>query len=283
MGLVGLIANKGDYPLWNSMNFEVMVIDNIQARLSTGDLDIAMLPANLAANIYQKTSGAYKVAAINTLGVIYIVDTTGEVTGVESLRGKTIIANGLGSTPEYALRHILIENGINPDTDVTLEFKQEPTEVVSVLAQSGGIALLQQPFVASALDKVQGLQIALDLTEEWDNLSDDSSLVTGVMVVRSEFAELYPEKLKSFMKSYADSAHWVNENPAEAAVVIEEQGIIAADIAEKAIPFCHITFISGEAMKTKLSGYLEVLLGQNPQSIGGSMPDDGFYLVFPEE
>ena len=199
---------------------------------------------------------------------------------VADLAGKTIYATGKGSTPEYALRYILSENGIDPDTGVTIEWKSEPTEVVGALsAAEEGIAMLPQPFVTVAQSSVEGLRVAIDLTEAWNALDNGSTLFTGVLVIRRDFAETYPEAVKAFLAEYEASTKYINENVADGAQLVEKYGIVKAAVAEKAIPYCNITYIAGEDMVAPMNGYLQVLFDQNPKSIGGAMPGEDFYYI----
>lgn len=254
--------------------------DALVPKLAKGELDMAAIPANLAAVLYQSTEGAIRVLAVNTLGVLSLVERGGEtVQSIADLRGKTIYATGKGSTPEYTLRYLLQENGLDPDKDVTIEFRSEPTEVVSLLASKPeGIAMLPQPFVTVAQDKLEGLRIALDLTAAWDALETDSTLITGVMVARREFVEANPAVVAAFMDQYKRSIEFTVSQPAEAAVLSEEFGIVKANIAERAIPHCNLRFLAGTEMKTALSAYLEVLYAQNPAAVGKTLPDDAFYF-----
>ena len=212
--------------------------------------------------------------------MIYIVEKGEGVNTVTDLAGKTIYATGKGSTPEYALRYILSENGIDPDTGVTIEWKSEPTEVVGALsAAEEGIAMLPQPFVTVAQGSVEGLRVAIDLTEAWDALDNGSTLFTGVLVVRRDFAETYPDAVKAFLTEYEASTTYINENVADGAQLVEKYGIVKAAVAEKAIPYCNITYIAGEDMVAPMNGYLQVLFDQNPKSIGGAMPGADFYCI----
>ena len=160
--------------------------DEVTPALIKGELDMACVPANLAAVLYGKTDGALEVLAVNTLGVLYIVESGDTVQSMADLKGKTIVAAGKGSTPEYALRYLLSENGIDPDNDVAIDWKSEHSECVAALASGqAAIALLPQPFVTVAQTKIEGLRMALDLTAEWDKLDNGSGLITGVIVARS--------------------------------------------------------------------------------------------------
>ncbi len=253
--------------------------DEVTPLLVKGDLDAACVPANLAAVLYNKTEGQIVTLGVNTLGVLYIVEKGESVQSMADLKGQTIIAAGKGSTPEYALRYLLQQNGIDPDKDVTIDWKSEHAECVAALASgNASIALLPQPFVTVAGAKVGGLHTALDLTEEWAALDNGSALLTGVVVARKEFVETYPYATAHFLMGYAGSVGWVNENTADAAALIAEYGIVeAAPVAEKALPHCNIVCITGQEMYEKLSGYLSVLYEQAPESVGGELPRDDFY------
>ena len=198
---------------------------------------------------------------------------------VADLKGKTIYATGQGTTPEYSLRFILENNGIDPDNDVTIEWKSEATEVLSVMTSTDDevIAMLPQPFVTVAATKVDNLNVPIDFNEEWKNLTPDGGMVTGVVIARTEFVNEHPEAVSAFMNAYADSVDYVNTNVDEAAALIEQLDIVKAPIAKQAIPKCNITFIEGEEMKSILSSYLGILNEAEPKSIGGAIPGDDFY------
>lgn len=277
MGLVGLMNKENTE---NDYTFEVAgTADAIVPLIAKGDIDIALIPANLSSVLYNNTQGAISVAAVNTLGVLYIVENGETVTDISDLKGKTLYSTGKGTTPEYALNTVLELSGINPETDLTIEYKSEASEVLALItAGQATLAMLPQPFATAALSQVEGLRTALSLTDEWSKVID-SSLITGVMVVRNDFLADHPEAFDAFMKEYEESTAFVNKNPAEASVYIEALGIAKAAVAEKAIPACNIVVITGEEMKKDVEGYLKALYDQNPQSIGGAMPDDAFYLI----
>jgi NitT/TauT family transport system substrate-binding protein len=236
---------------------------------------------NLGAILYANTQGAVQLLAVNTLGVIYVVEKGGQtVTDWESLRGQTIYATGKGSTPEYALTYLLEQNGLDPDTDVTIEWKSEPTEIVALMAaQDHVIALMPQPYVTVAQSKFDDLTVALDLTQAWDDLDNGSQLNTAGLVVRTEFAQEHPQAVAAFLAEYAASTAYVNENVADAAQLVGQYDIVDAAVAEKAIPYCNIVCITGEEMKTSVQGFFQVLFDQNPQAVGGELPGDDFYYT----
>ena len=267
----------------NQYMFSIVgAIDEVTPKLVQGTVDIAALPANLASVLYNNTEHEITVLAINTLGVIYIVQNGDAVTSVESLYGKTIYASGKGATPEYALNYILLGNGIDPETDVTIEWKSEHAEcLAALLANDNSIAMLPQPFVATAQMKSEAISIAIDMTEEWDALQADSdapsTMITGVVVARTAYVQQNPEAVAAFMEHYAASVDYINANLEEAAVLIGSYDIVPEAVARLALPTCNIVCITGDEMKTKLSGYLEALYAQNSKAVGGALPDDDFY------
>ena len=282
MGLVKLMKDsESGETTGNEYTFTLAgSADEVTPALIKGELDMACVPANLAAVLYNKTEGAVEVLAVNTLGVLYIVENGESVQSIADLKGQTIVAAGKGSTPEYALRYLLSENGIDPDNDVTIDWKSEHSECVAALASGQAtIALLPQPFVTVAQSKIEGLRMALDLTKEWDALDNGSSLITGVIVARREVVEENPAAVNEFLKEYAASVDYVNANTADAAALIGEYGIVDAAVAEKALPYCNIVCLTGEEMQQKLSGYLQVLADANADSVGGAMPEADFYYV----
>lgn len=255
--------------------------DEIVPQIVQGNVDIAAVPSNLAAVLYQKTQKNVSVLAVNTLGVLYLVENGESIQSVEDLKGKTIYASGKGATPEYALEYVLSANGIDPEKDVTIEYKSEHAEVVAALANDQTAAgLLPQPFVTTALMKNDSLRVALDLNQLWqDGVSDDSQLVTGVVVVRNDYLKEHEADVDAFMDAYQASVEFVNSDPDQAAKIIGTHDIIAEEVAKKAIPDCSIVFVEGEEMQTMLSGYLSTLEQQNPEMVGGQLPDDDFYYT----
>lgn len=284
MGMVKLMQDAEAGETFNTYDVTMYgAADEISAGIANGNIDIANVPCNLASVLYNKTGGAISVVAINTLGVLYVVETGEAIQSVEDLKGKTIYSTGKGTTPEFALNYILRENGIDPETDVTIEYKSEATEVAAVLAEAeDAIAVLPQPFVTTAMMQNENLRIALSLTDEWDKLqgNDGSTLVTGVTIVRNEVLEENPQAFAEFLKEYEASVAYTESNADETAALIASYEIVPKEpVAKKALPYCNISFISGEEMKEKVSGYLEVLYDADPTSVGGTLPDDAFYYV----
>ena len=275
MGLVNLM----DSDAGANYNFTMYgAADEIVPLLVKGELDAAAIPANLAATLYQKTEGQVEVACVNTLGVLYILEKGETIQSVADLKGQTIVTTGKGTTPEYVLRYVLSQNGLDPDTDVTIEYCSEATEALSqVQAGMANIAMLPQPLVTSALSQVEGLRVALDMNDEWQKVAG-SQLVTGVLVVRKDAVDADPDAFEAFLNGYAASVEAANTDLEGTAALCESYGIVAkAALAQKALPECNIVFERGEEMKTDLTNYFQVLYDADPTSVGGALPADDFY------
>ncbi len=276
MGMAKLISDAdGKY------SFELTSMpEDVTSALISKTVDIAAVPTNLAATLYNKTKGGVKVIALNTLGVLHIVNSDGTVAGLSDLKGKTIGATGQASTPEYILRYLLKANGIDPDTDVTINFYTDHAELAThMISGNVTIGMLPEPQVSTVLMKNADCKAVIDLTDEWNKVSDGSALVQGCIVVRSEFLEAYPDSVKNFLAEYKESVVFANTS-ADAPATVAELGIVgSAQIAEKAIPGANICFVdSNDNMKEKLSGFLAVLFEANPKSVGGALPLDDFYF-----
>lgn len=281
MGLVSLMEKSASGE--STLNYEFTMetaADAILSKMVKGELDIALIPANTASILYQKTEGKITVIDINTLSVLYMVSADNSLESFADLKGKTIYLTGKGTTPDYALQYLLKENGLTSE-EVTLEYKSEATEVAAVLSQNtDAIGLLPQPFVTAACTQNEMLQIVFDFAKEWEAVSKDgSSLVTGVTVVRKEFLENNEEAVRTFMEEHKASTAFANENVDETAAYVVKYGILEKEpIAKKAIPHCNIAYVDGEEMKRVLSGYLNVLYEMNPEAVGGEVPGEDFYL-----
>ncbi len=250
----------------------------VVAKISKGEVDIAAIATNLASNIYNKTNGGVTVLAVNTLGVLNVVTPKGvEIKSLKDLKGKKVYTTGQGSNPEYVINYLLKENGIK--NDVTLEFKAEGSQLLPVWATDpNAIIIAPQPVATSLTVQHEGAKIAIDLTDEWDKLGKDSTLMMGCVVVRNEFLKNNKATVDKFLEEYKASIEAANKNIDTTAALCETYGIIPkAAIAKKAIPNCNLCFITGAEMKLKLSGYLKVLFDANNASVGGKLPENNFY------
>lgn len=253
--------------------------DVLQAKLISGEVDLAALPVNVAAVLNAKTERKIRMLAVNTLGVLYILSSSDEVRSAADLKDRTILASGQGTTVEYVLDYILEKNGLIPGQDVTVEFASEHSETVTkAMTGQYDVILLPEPFVTQLTMQDAGFETVIDLTMEWEKLGG-GLLTMGAIAVRSEFAEEHPEAVEAFLADYEASVNAVTENNKDAAALIEKYGIAKAAVAEKALPNCMLTFMTGEDMKENVSEYLSVLFDRAPQAVGGKLPGDDFYYM----
>ncbi|MCL1792527.1 MAG: ABC transporter substrate-binding protein [Oscillospiraceae bacterium] len=269
----------------NNFSFEIYPnADEIVPKIVQGKIDIAAVPPNLSSVLYSSMQGKIQVIAITTLGMMYVAENGETINSLEDLRGKTVYAAFKGKSPEYDLNYILKENGIDPEKDLVIEWKSEHSEsVAAIAANENAIAVLPQPFAAIAQTANENIRIALDLNHEWDEIQkksgNPSMLITGVVVARAEFIDENPGAISDFLERYKESVNYAINNVGETAELVGKYGIFPEAVAQKAIPYCNMTFIEGQNMKEKLSGYLGILFGQNPNSVGGALPNEDFYFI----
>lgn len=278
MGLVNLMQETEDGEAQGSYSFTMETQpDAVAAEIVSGAVDAALIPANMASIVYNKTQGGVTAVAVNTLGVLYCVTGDESISSVKDLAGKTVYSTGQGATPEYALNYLLEKNGV---TDCTVEFRSEATEIAALLAQDPtAIAILPQPFVTVAEAKNDALRTAFSLADEWDAVSDDrSKFLTGVTVVRNDFLKDNKDAVDLFLQESADSVQKAQDDVSGTAALVVKYGIIEKEpVAEKALPSCGLACITGSEMKEALSGYLNVLYSASAESVGGALPGDDFY------
>lgn len=281
IGLASFMGNVDTLELNNTYTFTIATaVDEILPAVIKGEVDIALIPANAAAVLYNKTEGGISVIDINTLGVLNVVTGDESIQQFADLAGKTVYMTGKGATPEYAMNFLLNKAGIADQ--VTLEFKSEPTEVVQALSTDAtAVGVLPQPFATAACVKNEALKAVIDLTDVWaSSVDDESQLLTGVTIVRNEFLAEHPEAVAEFIEQQAASVDAANADPAGVAPLVVAAGIIDAEpVAAKAIPSCHLVCITGAEMQSALSGYLQTLFDSDPASVGGALPTDGFYFL----
>lgn len=235
IGMVKLMQDAANGDALHNYNFTIAgEADEISTGLIKGEIDIAAVPCNLASVLYNKTQGKIKLAAVNTLGVLYIVETGNSIESVEDLKGKTIYSTGYGTTPQYTLNYLLNSHGIDPEKDVNIEYKTEATEVAALLSESDdAVAMLPQPYVTTVMMNNDKVRIAINIDEEWKALNDGNGVVTGVLVINKDFLDNHPQAVEDFLSEYQASTNYVNENVDEAAELVETFGLFKAAVAKK--------------------------------------------------
>lgn len=253
---------------------------DLVGQLTSGELDLIAVPTNLAANLYAKTKGNIRIVALNTLGVLNLLENGDTIHSVADLKGKTVYAFGQGANPEYVLNHILEKNGLKPGTDVEIIFKDNAELTTLMATGEAKIAMLPVPASTTVLAKNESVRTALNITEEWDKVKEDDSVLTmGCVITTAKYAEANADAIHSFLAEYAASIDYTVANPKEAAAFVEKFEIVgSAAIAEKAIPDCNLVCITGDAIQPAIEGYFNVLFSADPTSVGGAVPDAGIYF-----
>ena len=281
MGMVKLMKDAEEGKTSNEYSFAELATDAsaFVPAIATGELDIAAVPSNLAATIYNNTEGQIKVLSACALGVLSIVERGDSVNSISDLCGRDVYATGQGAVPEYIIRYLLEANGLNIESDLNMIWCSDTTEALSYLSSvDGAVAILPQPFATAAMGQVEDLRTVMDINDAWGSSGADCDIITGVIVARKEFADKYPEQLSKFMEEYLASVKYTETNVEDCAGLIAEYGIVPkAPLAQKALPKCHIVNITGTELKESLEGFLSIIYDMNPKAVGGKMPTDDFY------
>lgn len=276
-------VEAGTYEGGTLLRYEVTLgsdpANDIVPRLTNGELDIAAIPTNLAATLYNRTDGGIKLLALNTLGVLHILENGDTVNSLADLEGRTLYATGQGSNPEYVLNYLLEANGLDPAADVDIQWLA--SEELTARMASGDIDLCMLPVPAATTVMMQNSDVrdAIDLNDAWTESGAQGTFTMGCLVARTEWLEDNSELVPGILEEYAASIDYANSNPEEASALIEQYGIVPkAAVAQAAIPQANMVCVTGEDMKG-IADYYQVLFDADPTSIGGAIPDEDFYYI----
>jgi len=274
-------TGMGIVKLMEEENYNIEIVgspDDLIGKIITGEIDLAAMPTNMASILYQRTGQKIQLLAINTLGVLYILENGEEIGTIADLKGKTLYVSGKGATPDYVIQYLLEEHGLTPGKDVILDFSTQHADLAAIMAAGQhDLALLPQPHVTSVLMQNKDVRIALDLTKEWKDILN-AELPMGVLIGQKDFIDSNENLLSAFLEEYQKSIEFVNTNTDEAAELIAKHKILPnAQIAKNAIPYSNIVYIDAQSGKSSLHEFFSILYAYNPESIGGQIPDDGFY------
>ena len=254
--------------------------EQLTAALLSGQVQIAALPTNVAATLYNRSEGLIQMIAISAYGVLHVLENGDEIHSIADLRGRTIHTTGQAANPEFILNHVLEQNGLTPGLDVFVQFHQNEALATRMAAGEIDLAMMPEPMVTSVLAQNETVRTALDMTVEWNRVGEGSSLVMSSIVARRDFTETHPEAVLRFLDLFRQSIEETVANPAEVAQLIAKFEIIPSPlIAERAIPGCNLTFIAGADMEPTIRGYFQVLYHASPDAIGGAIPDAAFYFI----
>ena len=272
----------------DEMNYNVEVFtaaDAITGPIVSGECDIAALPTNVAAKLYKASNGKVQLLALNTLGVLYLLQ-NGEtpIKDFEDLKGKTVYVPGAGSNPEYITAALFNASGLKVGEDVTIDATSYPSPDALQTAITSGVdgvefAVLPEPKVTVITSKNANVKVAMDFTEKWESIYGKNTLAQGCLVVNTAFAEAHPEEVKKFLEDYKASVDFIVGGSDEAIKEIVDAGILPSEgVAKKALPNCNICFIEGADMKAAISVFYEKLYEADNKSIA-AIPDDNFYYI----
>jgi NitT/TauT family transport system substrate-binding protein len=284
LGLAQMIQNAKDGT--DSMNYNISLhaaADAVTGPILSGECAIAALPTNVAVKLYHKSQGKIQLLALNTLGVLYLLQTPGEnIASLEQLKGKTIYLPGAGSNPEYITAALLNKAGLKVGEDVTLDtttYSSPDALQAAMIAGQAKLAVLPEPKVSVITTQKQDITVALDLTQEWEKINGANTLVQGCLVVNTAFAKAHPAEVKKFLEDYKASVEFIKAGTDDAINMIVNAGILPkAAIAKKALPKCNLCYFAGEDMKLVMNPFCEAIFAQSPASIT-QLPDASFYYV----
>ncbi|MCQ2530096.1 MAG: ABC transporter substrate-binding protein [Lachnospiraceae bacterium] len=279
---VGMVKLMEDAETGNAKNDYAFTVvssaDEISAKIVSGDINIASVPTNLAVKLYNKTEGKIQMLAVNTLGVLSVIENGNSISSFADLKGKTIYSTGEGSNPEYILRYLLEQNGMTVGEDVQIQFVATNDELIAQLVSGNAeVAMVPEPAATTVLTKSESLNRVLSINDEWEKVQGDG-LMMGCIVALDTFVEENQAAVDMFLREYEASINYAKENITDAADLCEKYEIIpAAKVAEQAIPQCNLTFVTGKEMQEQILPYFEVLKGFDPTSIGGKLPENDFF------
>lgn len=279
IGMAKLMSNAEKKTTANNYTFTVASdAASITTKFVKGEINIASVPTNVAATLYNKTNGKVRMLAVNTYGVLSILEKGNSINSIADLKGKTIYSTGKGQNPEFILDYILKANNIDPEKDITINFVSSDELVVKIISGEAEIALAPEPAATTVMTKNPNVRRALSINDEWSKVSN-TDLMMGCVIALDSYANENPQAVEKFLEEYEASIKFATENIDETATHCATYKITASDvIAKKAIPTCNLCYITGKDMKINVLGYFNVLFNANPTSIGGKMPaDDLFY------
>lgn len=279
VGMAKLNADSDEKKTENNYTFRpaAATADEFKADFLAGKINIASVPTNLAAALYNATNGKVRILAVNTYGVLSVLEKGNSIKSIEDLKGKTIYATGKGQNPEYILNYILQKNNIDPQKDVTINYVTSDELVANLISGKAEIAMAPEPAATTVLIKNDKLNRVLSINDEWAKVSD-STLMMGCVIALDSYVNENPQAVEKFLNEYEKSIAFATENIDKTAEYCEKYGIAASTaIAKKAIPTCNLCYVTGGEMKNNVNAYLKVLFDADAKSIGGKLPADDIY------
>jgi len=252
--------------------------DLIAARFLSGEAKVGILPPNVAARI--RASGRnLEVAAVIGEGMLSLLTIDPEVESIADLQGKTVEVAGQASIPDYVFRTVLQAHGLTPDRDIQLGYSLAHPEIaLSLVAGRISTALLPEPFATVARMGRDDIRSVADVQDEWSKTGGESNYPITFLVVDAAFDAANPGAVRAILAAVKNSIEWVKTNPAEAGRLAEKHNFgLRPEVTEAAIGRSNYVFIPAAKARPSIEALFRVLLQHTPASIGGSLPNDGFY------
>ncbi len=277
MGMIKLIDS-----LKSSTNSKIEVIilnEPIQVRkmMLDGTADFAILPTTMAAIVYNKGMD-YQLVGIPVWGTLSLLGIDSTITQWSQLKGKRIHVMAKGMTPDVMFRYLLLKNGVNPDTDVTIDYSF-PTHIDMASAVAAGkveLGVLSEPLASQVLQKRSNVRLIFDFNDEWRKQQGSPIAFTAFMV-RKDLAKNNSALVDEIANGYEKSSVWVNQNPDSAAdLMVKYEVLPNREIALQAIPRSNLKFVRAREIKNQINDYLNVFYQMNPDIVGGKIPDEEF-------
>ena len=278
VGMAKLMADSDAKATANNYTFTVAsAATEINAKFIKGEINIASVPTNVAATLYNKTNGKVRMLAVNTYGVLSILEKGDSIKSIADLKGKTVYSTGKGQNPEFIFKHILKQNGLDPEKDVTINFVSSEELVAKLISGEAEIGLAPEPAATTVMIKNSALKRALSINDEWSKVSD-TQLMMGCVIALDSYIAANPKAVEKFLEEYEKSITFAIENIDEAAKHCATYKITASEaVAKKAIPTCNLCYVTANDMKTNVNAYFDVLFNADPNSIGGAKPNDDLF------
>lgn len=253
------------------------------ARFSSGEVDFAVLPVNVAALIFNKGIPC-KLIAVTGDGMLSLLSTDPELHDtIKSISEKEIAVPGQGSTPDLVTRFILssIPKKLAENTD---EIKYNytisaPAQLAQMMiAGKVSTAVLPEPFATMVKMKKPDARSIIDIQSTWKEITGTGVFPMTALLVREEFFLGNRNAVETLLVSVEESIDWVLTHKEQASLLIEEQGILTAAMALPSIDACNLVFGDALEEQARIETYLKVLLEYAPASIGGKLPYEAFYM-----
>lgn len=255
-------------------------VDEITSLIKSGKADIAALPLNTAAQLYNKTNGGIKIMSITALNSLYLVEKGDIIKKLSDFKGKTVVTSGKGTVFDYYLLYVLKESGIDPETDITIRYLDTYDDVVADAKgeNSSGLCVVPCNYACEILYAEKGY----DTVESFTNilkLKTEMVFAAECLAVRTEYLEAHPDLVEEFL-DFADMSATFITSSARAGLYLIDAKLFADEEKALANVFnCNPVCIQGDELVTLASENLKFLYELDPDSVGGALPDENIYYV----